>query len=495
MLTDWVLIHRLAGEIERRLAGGRVEDAGLTADGRVALLLRRRGQRVLLAIDAFTSPPVVTIEDGELGIAAEPGFVRTLARSLRGMVLAKAASRRGDRLVRLRFAARSSFGVGEEQDLYLELVPRYGNVVLVKNETVVAALKEFGLAENPRRAVQAGAAYALPPLPARSSTLAPLAPEEADGDPSAPLFVYRRMGELLQVYVRPLEGFDDADCSREPSLLDLFAQLRREQTAKAGGQRVAARRRAVVKRLDERERKLRDELDRLAGKQRSAEARDELRERGEQIFATLHTIDESEREAAKERAAELFEKYKRLGKSLPHIEQRRGTLKASLEAIDMLRWEAERTGDDDFAAVESALAELGVRRSDRSAPTAAKRSRKRALLEYRTALGSRIVVGRSPAENAELTFRFARPNDLWFHARGVPGAHVILAREDHAPPPDEDVRDAASLAALHSRAKASALVDVDYTLRKHVRKQRAAPPGLVWYTQARTIAVPPKQFG
>ena len=156
MLTDWVLIHRLAREIEQRLAGARADDAGLLPDGRVAVLFRRRGTASLLAIDPFSSPPVVTIEDGELGIGPEPGFVRALARALRGMHLKSVSARRDDRLLRLRFAARSTFGVGEELDLYVELVPRYGNVVLAKGGTVVAALKEFGVADNARRAVAAG---------------------------------------------------------------------------------------------------------------------------------------------------------------------------------------------------------------------------------------------------------------------------------------------------------------------------------------------------
>ncbi|MBV8198557.1 MAG: DUF814 domain-containing protein, partial [Candidatus Eremiobacteraeota bacterium] len=121
--------------------------------------------------------------------------------------------------------------------------------------------------------------------------------------------------------------------------------------------------------------------------------------------------------------------------------------------------------------------------------------RRRAVLEFRTSQGSRILVGRSPLENAELTFRVARPEDLWFHARGIPGAHVILSRDDRGAVPDEDVTTAAELAAFHSRAKGSAIVTVDYTQRKHVRKQRAAPPGLVWYTHAQTIAVTPKAFG
>ncbi|MGA8574836.1 MAG: NFACT RNA binding domain-containing protein, partial [Candidatus Cybelea sp.] len=128
----------------------------------------------------------------------------------------------------------------------------------------------------------------------------------------------------------------------------------------------------------------------------------------------------------------------------------------------------------------------------RVAAPAREPSRKRPSLEFRTANGSRILVGRSPSENADLTFRVARPNDLWFHAQRIPGAHVILARDDRATAPEEDIETAASLAAFHSRAKAATSVPVDYTSRKHVRKQRAAPPGLVWYTHAKTVVVEPR---
>jgi predicted ribosome quality control (RQC) complex YloA/Tae2 family protein len=492
MLTDWVLIHRLAREIELRLGGARVDDAGLLPDGRIALLFRRRGAAALLAIDIFSSPPLVTVEEGELGIAVEPGFLRTLARTLRGMILVGATSRRNDRLVRLRFAARSRFGVGEEIDLYLELVPRYGNLILVKGGTVVAARKEFPLAENPRRAVLIGQPYTLPPLPETPKTLASLPPEHTE-EGSEPLYVYRRDRKLLQAYVRPLGGFDDAALSREGSLLDIFAELRSQQSQRSGSERTAARRRALIKRLDARERKLHDELIRLSEKRRQAEGRDELRERGEQIFATLHTLAGEERDAAKERAAALFAEYKRFGKSIPHFDTRERTVRAALDAIEMLRWEAERTTDEDLATVEAAAAEFDPRRSAPPAVHAAGK-RKRTRLELQTARGSRIAVGRSPIENAELTFRVARPNDVWFHAQGIPGAHVILARDDRTAAPNEDLELAASLAAYYSRARNATSVAVDYTLRKHVRKQRAAPPGLVWYTHAKTIVAQPRSL-
>lgn len=491
MLTDWVLIARLARELEQRLRGARVEDAGMLDDGRAGLLVRARGVRSLLAVDPFETPPLLTVEDvtaagSPLTIAWEPGFIRTLARSLQGMTLSAVNARRNDRLLRIRFAARSRFGVGDEFDLYVELVPRFGNLVLVKGERVVAALKEFVPADNARREVRAGAPYELPPLPARARTIGDSAPEDGD----AALHVYRREGGLVQAYVAPLEGVQGAEHSREPSLLALFAELREQHTASAGGRRLEQRRRAIVKRLDERERKLRGELEALARKRERAEQREGLRAEGDRIFATLHELELAERDSAKERATELFAEYKKLGKSVPHVAQRARSIARALDAVEALRWEAERAGGEDLGDVESAVA--GLFAKAQATRRAAAPRRRRAPLEFYTDGGSRIVVGRSPAENAEITFRLARPNDLWFHARGVPGAHVILSRGDRAEASDAEVRAAAALAAFHSKAKGASTVAVDYTLRKHVRKQRAAPPGLVWYTHAQTVVVEPK---
>lgn len=453
MLTDWVLIARLAEELQEKLRGGRVADAGLLADGRIAVIFTRRRQRIALVLDLFASPPLLTLEEQELGVLEEPGFVRAVARALRGMTLDAVNSRRFDRLLRLQFSSRSRFGVGDALEIYLELVPRFGNAVLVKGETVVAAYKEFSPAQNPRRPIAAGLPYVPPPLPAQARALDP-----------AP----------------------------EGSVLELFARERDERVRRAQDTRNAGRRESLLRRLSERERKLRRELTMLADKRSAADRREALRAQGEAIFATLHALDERDREAAKERAAEVFGQYKKLGKSLPHVVQRERAVTAALDIVDALRWEAERAADEDLADVESAVAALEPRR--RPASPAVARRRKRRPLELRTPGGSRIVIGRSPVENAEITFHIARPDDLWFHARGIPGAHVILARDERDGVPAEDLQTAASLAAFYSKAQAAATAAVDYTLRKHVRKQRDAPPGLVWYTHAKTIVSTPRSL-
>jgi predicted ribosome quality control (RQC) complex YloA/Tae2 family protein len=499
-----VLVRRLGHELGRRLRGARVTDAGLLPDGRIALALRGRGSS-LLAVEPFASPPLVTVESGELAIAAEPGFVRATAAALRGTVLSGVQSRLGDRLIRLTFSSRSRFGVGDQVELYLELVPRFGNLVLVKRDNVVAAAKEFSLAENGRRAVQAGLAYALPPLPPETARVPKLVADsgaerdaflafaQSDAALRESLYVYRREGVVVQAHLVPLPAFADAACTRQPSLLDVLAEVRAQEIGRSERERATRRRHAVTKRLAERERKLRDELTALAAKRERAAERDELRSQGERIFATLHELPEAERNDAKERAAKLFGQYKKLGAALPHIDRRERDVRAARNAVEDLRWEAERVAPEDVGDLEAAVAHLDGRgrRNARPSGTAVVQKRKRALLEFRTAGGSRIVVGRSPSENADVTFKIARPSDLWFHARGIPGAHVVLARDDRSEPPAQDIEAAASLAAHYSRAKASAKVPVDYTLRKHVRKQRNAPPGLVWYTNAKTLTSSP----
>jgi predicted ribosome quality control (RQC) complex YloA/Tae2 family protein len=449
--TDPELIARLAAEIDARLRGARVRDVGRLADRRTAIVLWSRGTESTLCIDIFATPPLVTIEDVELPIESEAGFIRAVGAALRGSTLLAARARKGDRLLRLTFGTRSRFGVGDESDLYIELVPRFGNIVLVRKERIVAAAKEFSLAENPARAVEAGQPYALPPLHARSET-----------------------GTLAAL--------------PDGSVLETMRAYRAATTDAGAVRRSDDRRKAIQKRLAARERKVRSELDAVAAKQRAAADRQTLRERGDALYADLHALDERAQEAAKAEARTLFARYKKLGTSAAHLATRERTLRATLDAVEQLVWEAERVDEGDLADLEHAVAQLDPRAKRAREPLA---RRKRAPLEIRTPNGSRILVGRSPAENADLTFRVARPNDLWFHAQNIPGAHVILQRDDRSEAPDEDLERAAALAAYFSKARTSGKVTIDYTLRKYVRAQRDAPPGLVWYTNPKTVIVEP----
>ncbi|MGZ3498504.1 MAG: NFACT RNA binding domain-containing protein [Vulcanimicrobiaceae bacterium] len=501
MYTDWLLIYRAARDLGERLRGARVRDVGQLPDGRFALAVWSRGTTALLCVDPFAPTPVVTMEDGELPIADEPGFVRAAGAALRGSTLQAVRSRKGDRLMRLEFGTRSRFGVESGYALIFELVPRFGNIVLLKDQTVVAAAKEFSLAENRTRAVESGHIYQPPPLdPSRIVPKLLLEGYGAqrgrelvdelvrDDAPRDRLYVYRSDGALVQAHLVPLPQFAGMTLERSDDIFAIFAEDRGAHTHALQSDRAAKRRRELERTLAERERKVRDELAQIAHKLRAAADRETLREQGDAIYATLHELEPAARSEAKERASRFFARYKKLGVSVDHMEARRSDLEATLEDIEQLRWELERADDEELDDVADAVAQVEPHRGRTRSRVA---TRKRKPLQYRTAQGSRIFVGRTPLENADLTFRLARPSDLWFHVQNQPGAHVILQRDDREPPPESDVLAAASLAALHSKAKTSPKVTVDFTMRKFVRKRPSAAPGLVFYTHPRSLTVTP----
>ena len=101
--------------------------------------------------------------------------------------------------------------------------------------------------------------------------------------------------------------------------------------------------------------------------------------------------------------------------------------------------------------------------------------------------GHTILVGRNNLQNDKLTFS-AQPNEVWLHAKDMPGSHVIIVG---AEPDSDTILYAAQIAAAYSKGGASSKVPVDYTLRKYVKKPAGAKPGFVIYTNQRTLYVAP----
>jgi predicted ribosome quality control (RQC) complex YloA/Tae2 family protein len=103
--------------------------------------------------------------------------------------------------------------------------------------------------------------------------------------------------------------------------------------------------------------------------------------------------------------------------------------------------------------------------------------------------GRVILVGKNNLQNDKLTGT-AQPNEVWLHAKDMPGSHVIIVGED---PDEATILYAARLAALYSKGKTSSRVPVDYTLRRYVKKPGGAKPGFVIYTNQHTLYVQPAE--
>jgi predicted ribosome quality control (RQC) complex YloA/Tae2 family protein len=101
------------------------------------------------------------------------------------------------------------------------------------------------------------------------------------------------------------------------------------------------------------------------------------------------------------------------------------------------------------------------------------------LLHYTLPGGWQVLAGRSDADNDRLSLHIAKPNDWWFHIRGMPGSHVLLLARPGGDPDRETLKRAAAIAAYHSKARTAGLVAVSCTRARHVTKPRDAKPGTV----------------
>ena len=111
-------------------------------------------------------------------------------------------------------------------------------------------------------------------------------------------------------------------------------------------------------------------------------------------------------------------------------------------------------------------------------------------LEYLSADGFIILVGRNNKQNDKLTLKDAEKLDYWLHTQNIPGSHVIIRTEGEEPPM-QTILEAAQLAAYHSKAQTSAQVPVDYCLVKFVKKPAGAKPGMVIFSNQHTVYVTP----
>ena len=103
--------------------------------------------------------------------------------------------------------------------------------------------------------------------------------------------------------------------------------------------------------------------------------------------------------------------------------------------------------------------------------------------------GHAILVGKTARDNDAVTFKVSKANNLWLHARGTPGSHVIVELDKNQQIPPETLQDAATLALFYSDVRKSGKGEVIYTLRKHVKKPKGAKPGSVTVTQEKSMWV------
>ncbi|MCT4594909.1 MAG: NFACT family protein [Anaeromicrobium sp.] len=121
-----------------------------------------------------------------------------------------------------------------------------------------------------------------------------------------------------------------------------------------------------------------------------------------------------------------------------------------------------------------------------------KKEHKMEFLSFLSSDGFTIYVGKNNKQNDYLTLKFSSKKDLWFHTKDIPGSHVIISTKGREVP-ESTIKEAAELAAFHSKGKLSSKVPVDYTLIKNVKKPSGAKLGMVIYDDYNTLYITPRE--
>lgn len=211
---------------------------------------------------------------------------------------------------------------------------------------------------------------------------------------------------------------------------------------------------------------------------------------------------------ATENAQRLFKRYRKARAALSMLPDRLEATRADLAYANQMETDvALAETRDELRALGAELTKgTASRERARAAAPATKRKGGRAG-ESRTSApsaasdsvaprsaqvsGYPVLIGRNSRQNDELTFRTARRQDMWLHARQAPGSHVIVRRDTPSPVPDTVLAAAAATAAYYSANRDAATVPVDVTEVSNVRRMPGGKPGMVVYTGERTLSVSP----
>lgn len=193
-------------------------------------------------------------------------------------------------------------------------------------------------------------------------------------------------------------------------------------------------------------------------------------------------------------AKKFFKKYRKLQNTVSIVEKQKESIKLELDYLDSIVYEINNcTNLDELDAVIAEISEdYGI--SNAKQDDANKKSKKTVAnmpTEYKID-GYTILVGKNNKQNDNLTCKLAKKNDLWFHTKDIHGSHVVLRLDKNKKATDSIIYKCATIAAYYSKAKLSQNVPVDYTFIKYVRKPNGAKPGMVIYTDNKTLYVNPK---
>lgn len=570
MSMDGLSLYSAMNELNKRLAGGKIDKIQQTDKEELLLMVRSLGQTYRLLINASAADNRVQLTELKKQAPSEaPMFCMLLRKRIAGGKIVRFEQERLDRVLKISIETYNDLGDLSVFALYCELMGKHSNIILANEKGVIVdAIKHVGLGMSSVRFVMPGLEYSAPPAqdkqdPSKASAddfsmamcmvgmsiakalsnaffglspavaaqlvarytdktectqlseaerkelaerLAAFYADMAQGKEKASA-VLNALGETEAVYPFAIAGGGIKLYDSIGEALDsLYINSDRREWAKRHG---ASARKVLQNNIERCEKKLALYADAL----NSGEQMEKCRLYGELLTANLHSLksgtdtaavdnyyaDPVERIAIPldrqltpgENAQRYYKKYQKLKAARDMaIVQREQTLSELNYLEGQLDNLTKCTAENELSELIEELKEQGYIKRDKGGKKKMKLAASKPM-HFVSSTGADIYVGKNNRQNDELTLRFASPNDIWMHAKNIPGSHVIVkgaSEQDTA-----TMTEAALLAAYYSRARGSENVAVDYTPRKYVKKPAGAKPGMVIYTTNKTAYVTPSE--
>ncbi|MCX8736298.1 Rqc2 family fibronectin-binding protein [Lactobacillus sp. B4026] len=553
MAFDGLFIHSLLNSIKPTLVNGRLSKIYQPFEQDLVLTFRNERKNYQLLISANAQYPRFYLTKKAIANPDKaPTFVMVLRKYLEGSILQGIEQIGVDRIVNFRFSNRNELGDQVQLVLSVELMGRHSNVILYDNSNghIIDLLKRINPDENRARILLPKAKYELPPLNPGingfdlseqefKQKAAVNDPSEfagqingLDRDDRSELIGYLEDDFSYSSFRTFINQFDKKgafvlltprnkrkifpylpyhlDLVKESSDPDLNHALDEFYLYQANHDWVKQKSSKIERLVKNEQKKLTKKVVKLKKQLEQAENSEGYRIRGEILNANLAQVKpgmtkislpnyydnnrpiEIKLDAALSPARngqKYFTRYKKLRDSIKHVKEQIEIANDNLRYFDSIQTAIDNAEPEDIDQITDELINQGYLKR----PQKQKRKKKvteHNLNKFRLSSGKTVLVGKNNYQNDWLTLKKANKTDIWFHVKNIPGSHVIL---QDANPSDDDILEAAEIAAYFSKAKNSAHVQVDYVQDKRVKKPNGARPGFVIYTGQNSIEVTPEK--
>ncbi len=540
MSFDGFFLHHMVEELQRELLNGRIQKINQPFEQELVLQIRSNRQSHRLLLSAHPVFGRIQLTQTTFENPAQPStFIMVLRKYLQGALIESIEQVENDRIVEITVSNKNEIGDHIQATLIIEIMGKHSNILLVDKSShkILEVIKHVGFSQNSYRTLLPGSTYIAPPSTESFNPFTIkdeklfeiLQTQETTAKNLQNLF--QGLGrdtanELENILVsdklstfRNFFSQETKPCLTETSfspvpftnqvgepftsLSDLLDTYYKD---KAERDRVKQQASELIRRVENELHKNRHKLKKQEKELLATDNAEEFRQKGELLTTFLHQVPNDQDQVIldnyytnqpitialdkaftpNQNAQRYFKRYQKLKEAVKYLTNLIEETKATILYLESVETVLNQAGLEEIAEIREELIQTGfIRRRQRE-----KIQKRKKPEQYLASDGKTIIyVGRNNLQNEELTFKMARKEELWFHAKDIPGSHVVIS--GNLDPSDEVKTDAAELAAYFSQGRLSNLVQVDMIEVKKLNKPSGGKPGFVTYTGQKTLRVTP----